>query len=374
MTSLLGFESDDASAGITTDSEDGRAGTTSLTVPSRDTDIREYGKTLGVDPDSDGDLQWLVQEAFAAELPQSWTEHHDEDGRVYFYNQLTQVSSWSHPTDSVFRELIQVVKAFRAEQPTASQEKRLEAVHAHLQAVRERAIGELDSWSGPYASEEGAYFYNSTLGASVWNNPVDEWQVELELRQRVLLCCLCSERGRPTPIATESAALDYPRLGLGAVNLKDSAPLPQSPSSARSFASARSNITGRSLTPPRTRQPLTQSSRPPLQPRQQQHVQQHMHQQQQQEQSFLACPAGNASFANMAEQLQQQSNQQQPAQKKGERPSESVSSAAPAEPAGTVGEKPKVVKAAADEGEDSDSPLEFTFGRTSPVTMPKLDK
>jgi len=341
MTSLFGYESDDASAGITTDSEDGREVATATAVPSRDADIREYGKTLGVDPDSDGDLHWLVQEAFAAELPQSWTEHHDKDGRVYFYNQLTQVSSWSHPTDSVFRELIRLVKAFRVEQPIASQAKRHEAMQAHLQAVRGRAAAELDSWSGPYASEEGPYYYNSTLGASVWKNPVDKWQVELELRHRVLVCCLRTEHGRPTTIATETAALDYPRLGLGAGNLEDSVPLPQSPSSARSFTSARSNITARSLTPPRARQSFTQDPCPPLRA-------------QQQQQQLQPQPQP---------QPQQATQQQQPSL-----PTESAS------PAGASRESPLVIQAADDEGDDSDSPLEFTFGTTSAVTMPKLDK
>mmetsp|Transcript_76877 Transcript_76877/g.148525 ORF Transcript_76877/g.148525 Transcript_76877/m.148525 type:complete len:347 (+) Transcript_76877:127-1167(+) len=346
MTRLSGSESDDASAGITTDSEQGVSGATAVAVSRHNADLREYGKTLCVDVDNDDDLVWLVQEAFVAELPQSWTEHLNEDGRVYFYNQLTQVSSWSHPMDSVFRELVRLVKELRAEQQIASQTKELEALEAHLQVVRERAMADLDGWSGPYASEEGPYYYNAALGASVWKNPVDEWQVELELRERVLRRCFCTNRSTPAPIATKTAVLEHPLLGLATANPEDSVPLPQSPNSARSFASARSNITAQSLTPTRSRQSLIGHSCLPLLP-------QPSEQQQQQQQ---------------ATQEQQQTRRQRLPEQGGSQFRESVS------PVGAAGGSPRVSKAAADDRDKSDSPQEFTFAKTSPVTMPKLDE
>lgn len=50
-------------------------------------DLLQYSQTLGVDLQQHGDLLWVVQEAFNAPLPLSWTEYTDDEGRVYFFNQ-----------------------------------------------------------------------------------------------------------------------------------------------------------------------------------------------------------------------------------------------------------------------------------------------
>ncbi|CAL1154997.1 unnamed protein product, partial [Cladocopium goreaui] len=61
-----------------------------------DGDFKEFAKSLGVDAE-DGDLLWVAKEAFEAPLPSGWSEHLDPEGRVYFFSQVTQQSSWSHP-------------------------------------------------------------------------------------------------------------------------------------------------------------------------------------------------------------------------------------------------------------------------------------
>lgn len=281
MTGLSGSESEDLDA-VSTDSGDPRPYSLSQSsgaLPAGDptlaagaggeADIREYGRTLGVDVQQDPDLLWLVHEAFVASLPPSWTEYYDEDGRVYFYSQVTRESSWSHPMDKVFKEIIDLVKALRSERPPASKARRSEAVQAHLQAVHERAMASLDGWSGPYTSDSGTYFYNASLEVSVWDNPVDEWQGELALRQQVLHRCLLADISSGSarsadgrfegggPGLTEAALTRLP-LGLSPRNRDESAPapVPQSPGSARSarsFLSARSTCTARSLTPTRAR-------------------------------------------------------------------------------------------------------------------------
>lgn len=291
MTGLSGSESDDL--GVSTDSGerpwslspasgawpggDGATPAAAAGPDGEDADIRAYGKTLGVDVDRDADLLWVVHEAFVASLPPSWTEYYDEDGRVYFHNQVTQESSWSHPMDNVFKEIIQVVKALKAEQPAATKARKSEVVQAHLQSVHERAMAQLDGWSGPYTSDTGAYYYNAALQVSVWDNPVDEWQSELSLRQQVLHRCLLAESPAAPGagaagdglegggLCLTEAALHQLPLGLNARSPDDNAPVPQSPGSARSarsFLSARSTCTARSLTPTRVR--LREFPRPSL--------------------------------------------------------------------------------------------------------------
>ncbi|CAE6937687.1 nasB [Symbiodinium natans] len=52
-----------------------------------ESDLLQYSQTLGIDLTQHSDLLWVVQEAFNAPLPLSWTEYTDDEGRVYFFNQ-----------------------------------------------------------------------------------------------------------------------------------------------------------------------------------------------------------------------------------------------------------------------------------------------
>lgn len=152
-------------------------------------DLCEYGLILGADL-QEPDMDWVVREAFEAPLPQSWTEHEDSEGRVYFYSQVTEESTWAHPMDGVYRELIILIQSFRAEHPAAAPASRRHAVKEHLEQAHRRAIEALEGWSGPYESETGPYFYNQGIGASTWVNPVEEWEYELAVQQSVLHRCL----------------------------------------------------------------------------------------------------------------------------------------------------------------------------------------
>eukprot|EP00434_Breviolum_minutum_P028838 symbB.v1.2.025507.t1/scaffold2452.1/size150514/8 len=152
-------------------------------------DFKEYAKSLGID-DEDGDLLWVAKEAFQAPLPSGWSEHLDPEGRVYFFSQVTQQSSWSHPMDDVFRELIELIKSVRRLDPPEASV--MDAVQSHLQSSHDRATAALEGWSGPYMAEDGEYFCNFQQGVSTWHNPVQEWQTELAVRQQVLHRCLLS--------------------------------------------------------------------------------------------------------------------------------------------------------------------------------------
>ncbi|CAJ1343625.1 unnamed protein product, partial [Effrenium voratum] len=71
-----------------------------------ESDLLQYSQTLGVDLERHSDLMWVVEQAFNAPLPMSWTEYTDDEGRVYFFNQSSSQSTWEHPMDSVYRELL----------------------------------------------------------------------------------------------------------------------------------------------------------------------------------------------------------------------------------------------------------------------------
>lgn len=217
-----------------------------------DADLREYGEGLGVDAEPDSDLLWVVQEAFNAPLPTSWSEHTDDEGRVYFFHTLSGESAWEHPMDAVYRELIGLVKLPRwTELPMPTEAERGVFVRDHLGQVHQRALEAIEGWSGPYSSEVGEFYYSEALKVSTWECPIAEWEHELVLRHHVLCRCLLPERtvvgadGSVEPLpapgveTSGSDLLAALQLPLGLVKRVVDDLQPETPSS-RSFHTARS--------------------------------------------------------------------------------------------------------------------------------------
>lgn len=213
-------------------------------------DLREYGRSLGVDLDRCPDLFYIVREAFDAPLPGSWSEHMDEEGRVYFFQEASSQSTWEHPTDAVYRELIGLVLRVRQDPPPDL----AKPVHDHLLQVHQRALAGLEGWSGPYASDQGEFYYNESLKVSSWENPVVEKEQELAIRHGVLCRCLLPDYsgaglyeggGESSPAGIGSDLLEALRLPLGLVK-RDSDDAPHTPSTSRSFHTCRSTRSGRS--------------------------------------------------------------------------------------------------------------------------------
>lgn len=374
-------------------------------------ELQEYAKSMGVDLNNaeESDLRWVVREAFAAPLPASWTEHLDEEGRVYFFNQVTQESSWMHPMDVVYKEVIELVKAMRrdARGPTvdgpgignssasssSTLKARQQAVQAHLEEVHTRALAQIEGWSGPYASEDGQYYYHAGFEMSSWENPIDEWQRELGLRQRVLYRCLLEQSAAASsgkaeapvpgeggqqldsvPIASGDPMVELPRLQLALTSQRlQAGEVPKSPSSTRSFATARSGRSARSArspTPVRTKASGIVAA--------------------------AASPGRGASASSAAAAAARGCNSPKSAAKDESSLLPAAASAAPttggsqAATVAAVGEErvPPAAKAvahamaaaaaaAADSqpvGEDDEDPHEFTFGRTSVLQLPQFGK
>lgn len=155
----------------------------------QEADLDEYGQSLGLDLSADPDLSWVVQEAFNAPLPHSWTEHTDDENRVYFFHEASNASTWEHPMDAVYRELLGLVLQVRSEASPGQDSAAV--VHGHLREVHQRALKGLEGWSGPYSSPDGGeYYYNKSLKISTWENPMLEWEQELTIRLGVLSRCL----------------------------------------------------------------------------------------------------------------------------------------------------------------------------------------
>ncbi|CAE8652044.1 unnamed protein product, partial [Polarella glacialis] len=229
-------------------------------------DLHEYGLSLGVDLDVDGDedLSWAVQEAFNAPLASSWTEYMDDSGRAYYVKEGSSQSTWEHPMDSVYRELIEMIRQARSQKPALSEPQRTDLVRDHLRRVHHLAKKELEGWSGPYPSEQGEYYYNETLKVSTWESPVTECETELATRHGVLSRYLLPEQaalGVSSPsgdctgghssasgglAASKSSMLQALRLQLGNLHREPTAGDVPEPSTCRSFYTARSGASSRS--------------------------------------------------------------------------------------------------------------------------------
>ncbi len=61
---------------------------------------------LGIRVMTDMDIIWIAEDALRAPLPGlEWTIKHDNAGRIFFHNTLTNESKWDHPLDYHFRKL-----------------------------------------------------------------------------------------------------------------------------------------------------------------------------------------------------------------------------------------------------------------------------
>ena len=68
--------------------------------------VVEYAVYLGIDVRAEGHLLWIAEEGLRAPLPPGYSEHVDADGTPFFCNATTQESSWEHPLDQHYRDLI----------------------------------------------------------------------------------------------------------------------------------------------------------------------------------------------------------------------------------------------------------------------------
>lgn len=227
-------------------------------APGEDADWAEskelwaFAMSLGLS-EEDRDLLWLAQEAFSAPLPTGWTQQQSKEGWIFFANEAGE-SSWSHPADSVFRDVIALVKKIKAEQPGSSQEGRAAVMEDHLRSFWQGAQAQLDHWAGPCFLEgsEVGYYYNSLTGVSTWQNPVDDFEHELALRQKLLQQCLMVDAqttgGYSTPSGGGSVSPSRwrpPVLELSP--LYATSALPQSPpASCRSVQSFKTAYSSRS--------------------------------------------------------------------------------------------------------------------------------
>lgn len=68
--------------------------------------VLEYAIYIGIDPPSEAFLLWIAEDGIQASLPSHYTQHSDDKGEVYYYNSESKESSWEHPMDDHYRQLV----------------------------------------------------------------------------------------------------------------------------------------------------------------------------------------------------------------------------------------------------------------------------
>ncbi|KAM5131895.1 centrosomal protein of 164 kDa [Mantella aurantiaca] len=69
-------------------------------------EIQEYARMIGINPDTEHELMWLAREGIVAPLPPDWKPCQDVTGDIYYFNFATGQSTWDHPIDEHYRELV----------------------------------------------------------------------------------------------------------------------------------------------------------------------------------------------------------------------------------------------------------------------------
>ncbi|XP_059566615.1 centrosomal protein of 164 kDa [Myotis daubentonii] len=74
-------------------------------IPSEQ-EIFEFAKEIGIDPIKEPELMWLAREGIVAPLPQQWKPCQDITGDIYYFNFANGQSTWDHPCDGHYRNLV----------------------------------------------------------------------------------------------------------------------------------------------------------------------------------------------------------------------------------------------------------------------------
>ncbi|XP_044852905.1 centrosomal protein of 164 kDa isoform X4 [Mauremys mutica] len=74
-------------------------------IPSEQ-EIQEFAREIGIDPENEPELMWLAREGIVAPLPPEWKPCQDITGDIYYFNFSNGQSTWDHPCDEHYRELV----------------------------------------------------------------------------------------------------------------------------------------------------------------------------------------------------------------------------------------------------------------------------
>lgn len=120
-------------------------------------------RCLGINVQNDSrELFDFVQSMLEKPLPVPWRQCFDEHWRLFYYNERTKISVWSHPLESAHVHLVEAYRRIEAEASTLQSELR------HLRALAE---AESAKWSEAEADGRTFFFHVEEPRRATWENP-----------------------------------------------------------------------------------------------------------------------------------------------------------------------------------------------------------
>ncbi|NXP49098.1 CE164 protein, partial [Heliornis fulica] len=65
-----------------------------------------FAREIGIDPENEPELLWVAREGIMARLPPEWKPCQDINGSIYYFNFSNGQSSWEHPSDRQYKEIV----------------------------------------------------------------------------------------------------------------------------------------------------------------------------------------------------------------------------------------------------------------------------
>ncbi|XP_024892012.1 centrosomal protein of 164 kDa isoform X1 [Temnothorax curvispinosus] len=91
-------------------------------------ELLDYAKRLGIDPDAEPHLLDLAREGLMAALPKGWSPcFHEASDAWYYYQASTGTTTWEHPLDAVYRELVEQARAGNKRQMSLEEDSKTTA-------------------------------------------------------------------------------------------------------------------------------------------------------------------------------------------------------------------------------------------------------
>lgn len=92
-----------------------------------DEEVLDYAVFLGLDPEADAELMYLARVGLKASIEGGWKTYQNQEGRIFYFNFKTGVSSWDHPADETS---LNMVREKKREKLLARPKKSLNSVEA----------------------------------------------------------------------------------------------------------------------------------------------------------------------------------------------------------------------------------------------------
>ncbi|CEL95671.1 unnamed protein product [Vitrella brassicaformis CCMP3155] len=180
--------------------------------------IIEYARILGLDPVTEQAFLFLAEDVLHAALPTGCKRLEDKDsGRIYFYDQNTQETTWEPPLHEVGRRAVAHLRLALADRSFSRVDKDLDETEKGIQK-------ELDNWLQVYDADAKPYFLHTQTKGASYDDPRNRMfsalfmQVKLVQKMKAKLPTLVNAPPPPDPSVANGAATriqSYWRMVMG---------------------------------------------------------------------------------------------------------------------------------------------------------------